>query len=253
MIRTRPRMWPAAILAIAATLPLASPASATHAGIHPTFRPETTYFACAQKVNNLNAVQGAYPSWSTTAPTQSFQAGAGCGHLDVLVYGTQPATPYDLVYNGTFTGNIQNMKFELHNLLLSQVRVAGTFSVGLRVSIDGEHLFGDGTTQGLEIALTPELSSTGLTEKMTFSIQKIGCAKEIKDASGNVIDVKTDGFATEDGDGEEEHSIQVTIDQFYLDQAAAWVWGATEIPGGITFNSPTLAPTKVSPEDAATC
>ncbi len=253
MKRRLAHVLPAMTMAVALATLLAAPAGATHGGNHPTFRSEATYFACDEKVNNVNAFQSAYPSWSTTAPAQSYQAGAGCGHLDALVYGTQPATPYDLVYNGTFTGNIQNMKFELHNLVLSQVRAAGTFSIGLRVSIDGTHLFGDGTTQGLEIALSPELSSTGLTEKMVFSIQKIGCAKEIKDASGNVIDVKTDGFATEDGDGEEEHSVQVTIDQFYLDQAAAWVWGATEIPGGITFNSATLAPTKVSPEDAAVC
>lgn len=244
----------AAALVVGVMLTLAPAATASHGGVHPTFRSERTYFTCGStKVNNVNYLQGATPSWNTTAPAQSYTQGAGCGHVDAAFYGTVDSTPYDLVYDGTFTGNIQSMTFELHNLLLSRARTAGTYDVGLRVSIDETHLFGDGTTQGTRITMTPTLSSTGLTEKMTFSIQKLGCVREIKDANGTVIDVKTDGFATESGDGQEEHSIRVTIDQWFLDRAAGWAWGASEIPGGITFNSATLASTKVQPDDPATC
>ena len=244
----------AAALAAGAVLVLAPAATATHGGVHPTFRSERTYFTCGStKVNNVNYQTGATPSWNTTAPAQSYTQGAGCGHVDGALYGTADSTPYDVVYDGTFTGNIQSMTFELHNLLLSKGRTGSTYDIGLRVSIDGTHLFGDGTTQGTQLTMTPEQSATGLTEKITFSIQKIGCVREITDASGNVVDVQADGFATENGDGQEEHSIRVTIDQWYLNRAAGWVWGASEIPGGISFNSETLASKKVSPDDPAAC
>ena len=256
MSRKRPnRLWIAAMLAIATAIPLGSPAAATHGGVHPTFRSERVYFHCsgATKVQNVNYLQSGPASWNTTAPAQSYTAGAGCGHLDAAVYGTQPSTPYDVVYQGTFTGNIASMSFELHNLLLSQVRSGGDYDVGLRVSIDGEQLFGDGTTQGAQITMTPVISSTGLTEKITFSVHRVGCAREVVDANGNVTDVITRGVATEDGDGEIEHEIMVTIDQWYLDRAAGWVWDAAEIPAGITFNPATLEAAKAQPDNPATC
>jgi hypothetical protein len=247
------RLLPATLLAVGVTMLLVTPATATHDGIHPTFRSERVYYQCgALKVNNANYLQtGNAAAWNTTAPAQSFQQGAGCGHLDLVFYGTDPDSPYDAVFEGTFTGNISSMTFEIHNLLLGQVRAAGSYSVGLRVLIDGSPLFG--AAQGAEVSTTPELSSSGASEKMTFSLIKLGCAKNILDAQGNVINVKTDGFATEEGDGEEEHTILVAMDQYYLDQAAAFVWGATEVPSGITFNAATLAPTKVQPDDPATC
>ena len=250
----RSRVTGILVMAVAGSLVVvASPATATHGGNHPTFRSERVYYHCTAptKLNNANYLTAGAAPWNTTAPSQSFTQGAGCGHLDAVFYGTAPDSPYDAVFEGTFTGNISSMTFELHNLLLGQVRAAGTYSVGLRVLIDGEPLFG--AAQGAEVSVTPELSSTGLSEKLVFSLHRLGCAKEIKDASGNVTSVKTDGYATENGDGTEEHSILVALDQYYLDQAAAFVWDTTEVPSGITFNSPTLAPTKVLPDDAATC
>lgn len=243
------------LIGLVAVMAIASPALASHGGIHPTFRSERVYFHCngATKVQNVNWFLGTDTSWDTTPPAQSLQQGGGCGHADGAFYGTSPNTPYDAVFVGTFTGNISSMTLELHNLLLSRARAGATYDIGLRVSIDGEHLFGTGTTQGRRITMTPVLGNSGLTEMMRFSVGAIGCAREVKDAEGRVINVITDGVATEDGNGQMEHEIVVTVDQWFLDRFAAWVWDANEVPSGITFNASTLATPTVQPDIPANC
>lgn len=248
----RPAIGLLAVLAIAA---LAAPASATHGGIHPTVREERTYFHCTgpTKVENLNLILGGPTTWNAEPPAGSYQEGEGCGSLDPgALRGGNPGTIYDAVFAGTFTGNIRDLTIELHNLALSRARTGTTFEVRVRMLIDGLQIFPE--TAGVQVEVTPELSSTGASEKFLISVPNLGCSREILDEQGNVVDVVTDGFVSENGDGTSEHTIQLAIDSIFVNRAGAWVWDATEIPSGITFN-PTgqLATAQANPLGAASC
>jgi len=245
--RARTVIGPAAIAVMALSVLIVSPASATHGGIHPTFRPEQVYFHCAgpAKVENANfQATGALSPWNTTPPAGSYQAGNGCGWLDP---GHTEGGINDANYAGTFTGNLKSITIEAHNLLLSQVDANNIRRITIGLTIDGEPLLYN------FVDMTPEISSTGLTEKFLISIPNLGCTKDVLDANGNVVNVLTDGLATEDGDGSAVHQITLTLDSTYSDRGGAWVQDATEIPSGITFNPSSLAQVKLTPDDPAIC
>ncbi|MDQ3991709.1 MAG: hypothetical protein M3245_05310 [Actinomycetota bacterium] len=240
--------------ALVSALALAAPAGATHEGAHPTARTERTFVHCAgpTKAENVNLFATGPPGWNTTAPTQSLTAGGGCGALDSgALRGGNPQTLYDAVFRGKFTGNIRDMTLELHNLLLGRVRNGATFTVRVRMLIDGVPIFPE--TLGRSAAVTPQVVSSGLVEKLLISIPNLGCARDIVDADGNVTGVVTDGLMTDDGEGAVEHDIQIAIDSNFEERAGAWMWDATEVPTGITFNPDGLAPAQVLPTKRATC
>jgi hypothetical protein len=235
-------------------LATALPAGAEHGGTHPTFREERTYINCAgpTKVENANLPLSGPPDWDTTPPAQSATEGGGCGALDPgALRGGNPQTIYDAVFRGLFQGNLRDLTFELHNLVLSQVRTGETFRVRVRMLIDGVEIFPE--TEGVFVDVTPELSETGISEKFLFSVTGLGCAREILDEDGNVVDVVRGGLATQDGDGSQVRDIQIAIDSFFIDRASAWVWDATEVPSGITFNPDELAEAQVPASNPAIC
>jgi hypothetical protein len=239
------------LTALAAVAALATPALAAHGGVHPSFRSESVYFHCTgpTKVQNVNHQLGSgAPSWNTTAPTQSYTQGAGCGTLDNFLYLEDSESIYDASFRGTFTGNLRNLTIRLHNLLLGRVRTADSTPLAIRLLIDGEHYISSapGQPYGSLVEVSPVPSSTGATELLEFSIAGLGSATEVKDSQGNVIDVKTTGLATEDGDGAAEHEIVLIVTPFYTPYNNAFVWDAAEIASGITFNPPTLAAAKLA-------
>ena len=222
----------------------AGPAAATHGGIHPELRTEATYFSCvgANKVQNVSVVQGEVPTWDTTAPTQSVQAGAGCGTIDGPLTNTgNVENENDGVWTGTFTGNLRDMTVEAHMIDFGVSRSDDTFLTQITLVIDGETWI-ERTTR-LDAPLTA--SSSGVSRSIKFSITGLGKITNKLDASGNVIDVKTQGLVTEDGTGTEEHTITLGLRGF-AEYPTAWVWDTTEVPGGITFNPPTLQGLKVA-------
>jgi hypothetical protein len=234
----------------------AAPASATHGGIHPTFREERVYFHCTghTKVYNVNRLVLTQPyitTWNTTAPSQSVQQGAGCGGVE---FGGFSNDVYDVAFQGTFTGNVRDLTFEIHQLLLGNARTAATETLRLNAWIDDKPLFPPGTqpTNGRTVTVTPVRSSSGASEKFVFSITNIGYANDVKDAQGNVIGVQRGGAALEDGDGTEEHTFLLyigthgnTTDPDVKTKLGAWAWDTTEVPSGISFNPGTLAAAQV--------
>jgi hypothetical protein len=233
----------------------AAPAAATHGGIHPTFRQEHVFFHCTgpTKLYNVNywSLMGSTTAWNTTPPTGSVQGGAGCGGIE---YGGYTNSAYDVAFGGTFTGNVRDLTFEIHQLLLGNARTAATESLRLQAWIDDKPLFPVGTqpTSGKTVTVTPVRSSSGASEKFEFSITNIGFANDIKDAQGNVIGVQRGGAAYEDGEGYEEHTFLIYVgthgngtDTDVKTKLGAWVWDTIEVPSGITFNPETLAAAKV--------
>ena len=247
---------PHAVVAGILILLAAAPASATHGGIHPTFREERVYFHCtgATKLYNANywSLQGHVTGWDTTPPSGSVQGGAGCGGLE---YGGFTNAAYDVAFGGTFTGNVRDLTVEIHQLLLGNIRTATTETLRLQAWIDDKPLFPVGTqpTSGRTVTVTPVRSSTGASERFVFSITNIGYARDVTDPQGNVIGVDRGGAALEHGDGSEEHTFLIyvgthgnTQDADVKTKLGAWAWDTTEVPSGITFNPGTLAAAKVA-------
>jgi hypothetical protein len=239
---------------------VASPAIASHGGIHPTFRSETVYFHChgPTKLYQANwtlalADPSSYPTWDTTEPQQSVQQGAGCGAVD---WGGTTNALYSAVFKGTFTGNLEDFTVRVHQLLLGNARAARTETLRLYAEIDGVPIFPPGTqpAHGRTVTVTPVKSSTGASELFEFSVTNVGFARDVVDDQGRVVDVETGGVALEDGDGELEHELLLFLGVHgtALGQNPAghkvgtWVWDTTEVPSGITFNPPSLAAATVA-------
>jgi hypothetical protein len=231
-------------------LVLAAPASATHGGIHPKFRSQGVYFHCNGETKLYQAnwlaeatAESSYVPWSTSPPPGSVSDGNGCGGLD---WGGNTNEVYDPVYQGSFTGNLRSMTIRLYNFLANATRSAPTDPLRLYAEIDGVALFPPGAqpSNGRTVTVTPQPGNSGATDFYEFTITNIGFANEIRDASGNVIDVQTGGAAQEDGNGTIEHTIKLFIGRHGtgLGQDPAghnvgfWVWDTTEVPAGITFN-----------------
>lgn len=199
-------------LAVVAAVAVASPASAV-----PTLRTERTYFHCAG-TNKVQNVETAVPSWNTTAPTQSVQAGAGCGRYNNLL--DLGATPMDdeTTWTGTFTGNLDTMTAELHNIHVSSYRALATMPLTVQLTINDEVYYTHDVAAPVNVPRTA--SSTGASDKLLISFAGIG-------------------LNLEEGDGAAVHTISLKVGE-YNEIQSAWVWDTTEVPAGITFNPPTL-------------
>lgn len=188
--------------------------------------------AVAGKVYN-QVVSGPAPL-SLEAPTESFTAGAGCGtHEEPLFQAIQPGNPfYDFTFEGFFSGNLDELTVELHDIYVAEQRAGGDITLAVRVEVDGESLFGTEeltnvggdqtatTPRVIDVPITPEVSETGVSEALRFSV---GDLYEQHDIQGEV------------GDGAEAfHTVRVTIS--VPRGAHALVWGASEIPSGIYVN-----------------
>jgi hypothetical protein len=222
----------------------AAPAYGEYGGPKPTFRTEAAYFHCGGKVQN--PATGA-TSWNTTAPTQSATAGAGCVATDpnlVAAVGDAHENIYDALFTGSYTGNLKDLTVKLHSLVTSQVQSAGAVSLRVRLAIDGEPLFTDGLTAPT-VTVTPTAGANPAVQVLEFSIHNLGFAKYINDASGNLVNVQTGGLGKEDGDGEIEHSITISVDTTGSGDQGLFVMDASEAPSGITFNPTTLSPAKI--------
>lgn len=198
-----------------------APAAAHHDGTEeqPTLRTERVYFKCEGdlKVQNVAALQGNYPTWSTEPPAGSVTDGEGCGQYEnLLTVNNNTDNPYDVVFRGTFTGNLDTINVEAHNIYLGTPRAGLPFLLAVRLFIDGTLVY----TNSDPIEIMPEPSETGISEKFALSFVGIG-------------------LNNEHGDGTIEREIKLHL-MSYNEYQSAWVWDTTEVPSGLTFNPETL-------------
>ncbi len=181
----------------------------------PAFRIERTFFECAgdHKLQNIPAATGDLPTWSTTEPSASVLDGAGCGHFE----NTAPS-PLNAVFEGTFTGNLRAMSFELYAIDIDSARVTNVIPFGFTVSVDGEEAF---VSDHYDIDV--EYVNEMVTSKMVFSLTGLP-------------------FGAEIGTGKAERTIRLELDT-HNDMQTLWVWSTSEVPAGITFNPSTLEAT----------
>jgi len=206
-----------ASIAIAAVMvaTFGAPASATHGGIHPTFRVEENFFKClaSNKVQNVGRNQGEIPTWNTTAPTQALTAGGGCVQYEnLLTHNNTTQSTEDLVFVGTFTGNLDSLKIELNLAHVSSFAASEIYFGISNLYVDGELMH---TSDFFNF---PTVNTSDATDKFTFSYTDLN-------------------FDDEDGDGTIEREVQLTVSSANEEQVA-WLWDATDAASTITFNAP---------------
>lgn len=203
-------------LALAVLAAAILPAAAAQAG--PTY-----YFTCPDQ----NKAQQQTPAaWSPTAPTASYQSGAGCGMLDVGLFDSSTTSDalMDFTGGGTYTGAIDTLTLELHSLLLSQARApVATPGMVAEITVDGKLI----TDPTAVIRVTPEKSSTGLTEayRVTFVREPL-----VDEDTGEETPVPLVA-------GTGPHTVNIRFTSNFLDYSEVWVWGASEIPSHVEFNA----------------
>lgn len=206
-----------AVACLVASLLAVVPAAAEHGDVHPTARNERAYFHCAGavKVQNVALAQGTIPTWSTQAPSQSVQQGAGCGYYENAAGGYLGGSrsTLDAVWSGTFSGNVDSITVELHTIDVAASRVAGPYLLRANLFVDGVDVLDPDAPQ---IEVTPVPSETRLSERLSFTVTGIG-------------------LLTEDGDGTQERRYELVI-RSLMEEQSAWVWDTTEVPAGVTFN-----------------
>jgi hypothetical protein len=239
---------------------LAAPAAGTHGGNHPTFNSQRVYFHCngETKLYTANFViantgESSYVPWNPAPPADSVTAGAGCGGAD---FGWIINELADVVYQGTFTGNLRDMTVQIDEFIVNQLRTTTTPTLRVYAEIDGMPIFPKGITEGAydgrTLTVTPTRVNSGATDRYVFSITNLGYAIDIFDEEGKLIDVETGGMALEDGNGTELHTLKLMVgmDTFPGEDpptgSTFWVWDTTEVPSGITFNPTGLASAQVA-------
>lgn len=180
---------------------------------------QRVYFECdgTTKVDNVNQRLGDdTPTWSTTAPTESVQAGAGCGAADTGFAATAgpAAVGEDATWSGTFTGNLDTIRIEGHVLANPGTQLCGGVTVRGSVTIDGT------TVSFSALEATTATSSTGASASVQFAVTGI-----------DLVDAQ-------DGPGTVAHDISLTVGGNFVDcdNVLEWVWGTTEVPAGLEFN-----------------
>ena len=188
----------------------------------PNLVSQQVWFACGEsKVENA---EDNVATWDTEAPTASVTTGAGCGTVDLPFMQTAPGNLYDATWSGYFTGNLDTLNVELHNIYVGPGRGTGNLNATIRLFVDGTPLFDE---LGKEVTLKPVRSTTGLSEVVKFSITNIGFVSEAENIEHDVSLVMHGGATLNRG-------------PTATDTLSGWVWDTTEAPSGMTFNPPAL-------------
>lgn len=213
------------LITVAAIVALAVPAAAQTEEFAPVLTEERTYLLCdgTNKVQNDSTPV----AWSTDAPTTSYTAGAGCGFADsgdsdpetAPVLGEDPTG--ELVLAGTYTGNLDSLSLHLHAIDGPWTR-SELFGLEIvtSVEVDGNVIYDSGGAVDVSYAR----SESGATILGEYTVTGIGLVEE--------ADLT-------------EHEVVVRVNANYSDDLYGWVWGATEIDSGITFNPSTPVGTRV--------
>ncbi|HEV3475239.1 MAG TPA: hypothetical protein VG602_07730 [Actinomycetota bacterium] len=197
---------------------LAVPASGQTAEV-PTFRTERAYFKCAEgpKLQNVAVLQGTIPTWNTTPPAGSFTAGNGCGFYENLAN----ASGLNLEFKGTFTGNLDNLTVELHDIYASTGRPNHQILMRAVLTIDDEPV-----VESALMNFPTTASSTGISEKIAFTFTELNFDEEL-------------------GDGTQVHNIHL-VARGGTETQSLFVWDASEVPAGLTFNPATPEAFKIA-------
>jgi hypothetical protein len=219
--------------ALALAMAIAVPAAA-NPDFEPDLRTEEVWFSCdggatpEWTVNTL--LDDIHPTWSTRPPAGSVTAGNGCGSGNPSpVRGIRPETPFDLSFAGTYRGNLDSLTVSMHNIVLGTAQAGNPVALDMRIVVGNRSLFGTEEVTNAagdtfeepavrRIVVTPQATgATGAPKLLEFTVTDIGLINE--------ADLRN-------------HRVVVTFETAFtnVSRQNAWVWGATEVPSGLTFN-----------------
>src|SRR5688572_23708408 len=201
------------LLILAAVALAVVPAGAEEVEWSPNLVKDQVWFACGDSKVTNTSTTGNVAAWDREAPTQSVTAGAGCGTVDTPFYQTAQPNTYDAAWSGTFTGNLDTLNVELHNIYAGPARATGQLASSVRLIVDGEALFPE--ELGRDATFPVVRSSSGLSEMIRFSIRNIGFVAENENTEHTVMLMMSSGTALQRGP---------TVN----DTVSGWVWDTTE-------------------------
>ncbi|MGH2692799.1 MAG: hypothetical protein ACRDHM_09885 [Actinomycetota bacterium] len=177
----------------------------------------------SQKLGNLaGAGQSTYPTWSTTAPTETMFLGGGGAYLangpgTVADPGNSLHEPR---FAGSFTGTLDNMAISLYMQAPVDLALTAPYSMELRITIDGE--------MAVE-RVFPEPEFTAPVELVNDRVCRIRFATTNLYETMKLLDLDTSPEA--------QHAITVQIAAYYYGtDNAVFLYGSTDAPSGIVFN-----------------
>jgi hypothetical protein len=180
-------------------------------------RQDTWIHQASLKPGNLAATgNDAYPSWNTTAPTQSAQQGAGGGYLansvaHQLVEQNDPHA--SATFAGHYTGTLDDLAVELY-AFVSPIQT-GDLDIGLLV--DGQDVY-----QGDVVPV--KMVTTSTQQLVTYRFAFTNLYKALED-NGTANSATT------------AHSITLAVSGTYVvDDNTLFVYDTSEVPSGLIFN-----------------
>lgn len=193
------------VVAVVAVMLTGAPARATHGGIHPTVRKERVYFTCgALKIRNAEA---ATPGWGTTPPSQSLQQGGGCLMAEGSVVDSA-------VFEGDFVGNLNNLTVEAYSVPTAPGSVPQFAPLAVTLRVGDITVFAN-----RPVSVTPAPGPVPGSEQLRFTVVGLN-------------------LLTENGDGVQSRRYRLTFRRSLNTNVA--IWGASDAPGGVTFNPATI-------------
>ncbi len=213
----------------------AGPASALHGLTGKDFVPNTpeirVYFKCEGATRLHSVLTDEAIPWSTTAPTQSIQAGGGCASFDNALHGSNQTSVQDSHFEGTYGGNIDKITVTASNISLGPGRQNGRLTVNVRLAVDGVPLLG---ATGKDVTVQTVPSSFG-AERIAFTIVGINLMKEADDIQHDVLLTLSGGaFAA--------NAIVISS----RDTQNLWVYDASDAASGLIFNPTTVEATTIA-------
>jgi len=170
------------------------------------------------------------PTWSTDAPTGSYQAGEGYGTLGSPVPYVADTTNNSgsAVFVGSFEGAIETMSVTIHG---SHFGYAGTadpvtrrpLSLNVAVNIDGVAVLPTYLIEDVPLEAAP--NATGLDQ------YRVTVTNLVKGMLRGKLDLGAD------------HEVELILTPNYVNTGAYafFVYGASEVDGGIVFNPAEIA------------
>ncbi len=201
---------------------------------------QQVYFHCPDsgvKLLNTAAVTGE-TRWNPTAPTASVTTGAGCGFADDGVNsGTSQTSIYDAHVQGGFTGDLDSLTVQFHDIAAGLSRAGDDLSVDVRLTIDGQSMFG---TEDSGSDVVPGDVPARATVPVTLVPSSTGASSLAEFTITGLNFIEPEPAAGEPAPEPVEHSLVLTIEGT-SDVVSGWVMDTTETPSGIRFNPATPA------------
>jgi hypothetical protein len=182
-------------------------------------RQDTWFHLTGSKVGNLAATGNQdFATFDTTKPTASVQTGAGGGHLanEFTQYALAQDDPaHSAWFEGTFTGNIDNLAVELY-LFTAQDKILGVYGFLTTLIVDGNTLYQSDFVAGDAANLSP---GGDAAQKIRFAFTDVYNA------------LAANGLA-----GGGQHTVQVSVSPYFVGDDAIYVYDTSEVPSGMIFN-----------------